>query len=101
MIPDFVHDIRAREPQRASLGQAVEQYLAAGGSIATLPYLAPRELNRAAEFNSSAPRVRGIAAESRSKKRAADQHAATFADLLQTLEAPHEQAQAEQHSHAG
>ena len=53
MIPDFVHDIRAREPQRA-----------------TLPYLAPRELARAPEFNSSAPRVRGIAAESRSKKRA-------------------------------
>lgn len=76
MIPDFVHDIRAREPQRASLGQAVEQYLAAGGSIATLPYLAPRELTRAPEFNSSAPRVRGIAAESRSKKRAADQHTA-------------------------
>jgi len=24
MIPDFQHDIRAREPQRASLGQAVE-----------------------------------------------------------------------------
>ena len=70
MIPDFQHDIRAREPQRASLGQAVEQYLAAGGSIATLPYLAPRELIRAAEFNSSAPRVRGISAESRSKKRA-------------------------------
>lgn len=101
MIPDFQHDIRAREPQRASLGQAVEQYLAAGGSIATLPYLAPRELTRPAEFNSSAPRVPGIAAESRSKKRAADKHAATFADLLQTLEAPHEQAQAEQHSRAG
>ena len=74
MIPDFVHDIRAREPQRASLGQAVEQYLAAGGSIATLPYLAPRELTRAAEFNSTAPRVRGIAAESRSKKRAQAAH---------------------------
>ena len=87
MIPDFQHDIRAREPQRASLGYAVEQYLAAGGSIATLPYLAPRELTRAAEFNSSAPRVRGIAAESRSKERAADQHAATFADLVKTLEA--------------
>ncbi|WP_278439515.1 hypothetical protein [Pseudomonas oryzihabitans] len=72
MIPDFVHDIRAREPQRASLGQAVEQYLAAGGSIATLPYLAPAELTRPAEFNSRAPRVRGIAAESRSKKRAQD-----------------------------
>jgi hypothetical protein len=97
MIPDFVHDIQDRDPQRASLGKAVEQYLAAGGSIATLPYLAPAELTRPAEFNSSAPRVRGIAAESRSKKRAADQHAATFADLLQTLEAPHEQAQAEQH----
>ena len=76
MIPDFVHDIQDRDPQRAKLGQAVEQYLAAGGSIATLPYLAPRELARAAEFNSSAPRVRGIAAESRSKKRAADQRAA-------------------------
>ncbi|ONN70699.1 hypothetical protein [Pseudomonas oryzihabitans] len=101
MIPDFKHDIQDRDSQRASLGQAVEQYLAAGGSIATLPYLAPRELTRAAEFNSSAPRVRGIAAESRSKKRAVDQHAAAFADLLQTLEAPHEQAQAEQHSRAG
>jgi len=73
MIPDFVHDIRAREPQRATLGQA--------------------ELTRPTEFNTRAPRVRGIAAESRSKKRAA-----TFADLLQTLEAPHEQAQAEQHA---
>lgn len=76
MIPDFQHDIRAREPQRASLGQAVEQYLAAGGRIATLPYRAPAELVRPAEFNSRAPRVRGIAAESRSKKRAADQRAA-------------------------
>ncbi|NMY89786.1 hypothetical protein [Pseudomonas oryzihabitans] len=102
MIPDFVHDIRAREPQRASLGQAVEQYLAAGGSIAALPYLAPREPTRAAEFNSSVPRVRGIAAKSRSKKRAADEHAATFPDLLQTPERPHEEAsQAEQHSRAG
>lgn len=98
MIPDFVHDIQERNQQRHKLDKAVEQYLAAGGSIATLPYLAPAELTRPAEFNSSAPRVRGIAAESRSKKRAADQHAATFADLLQTLEAPHEQAQAEQHS---
>lgn len=76
MIPDFKHDIQDRDPQRASLGQAVEQYLAAGGSIATLPYLAPAELTRPAEFNSRAPRVRGIAAESRSKKRAADQRAA-------------------------
>lgn len=75
MIPDFVHDIRAREPQRASLGQAVEQYLADGGKIIPLPYLAPRELTRAAEFNNSAPRVRGIAAESRAKKRVA--HEAT------------------------
>ena len=86
MIPDFVHDIQDRDPQRAKLGQAVEQYLAAGGSIATLPYLVSRELTRAPEFNSSAPRVRGIAADSRSKKRAADQHAATFADLLKTME---------------
>lgn len=70
MIPDFQHDIQDRDPQRAKLGQAVEQYLAAGGKIVSLPYLAPRELTRAAEFNSSAPRVRGIAAESRAKKRA-------------------------------
>lgn len=76
MIPDFQHDIQDRDPQRASLGQAVEQYLAAGGKIIPLPYLAPAELTRPTEFNSSAPRVRGIAAESRSKKRAADQRAA-------------------------
>lgn len=76
MIPLFAHDIAERNRERASLGQAVEQYLAAGGSIATLPYLAPAELTRPAEFNSRAPRVRGIAAESRSKKRAADQRAA-------------------------
>lgn len=69
MIPDFVHAIRAREPQRASLGQAVEQYLAAGGSIATVPYLATREFIRTAELNNSALRVQGIAADSRSKKR--------------------------------
>lgn len=76
MIPLFAHDIAERKRDRDNLGQAIKQYLAAGGSIATLPYLAPRELARAPEFNSSAPRVRGIAAESRSKKRAADQHAA-------------------------
>jgi len=58
MIPDFQHDIRAREPQRASLGQAVEQYLAAGGSIATPPYLAPRKLTRAAEVDTKAAQVR-------------------------------------------
>lgn len=97
MIPIFAHDIAERSRDRDWLDSKVDEYQAAGGSIATLPYLAPRELTRAAEFNSSAPRVRGIAAESRDKKRAADRHAATFADLLKTLERPHEQAQAEQH----
>ncbi|WP_158891955.1 MULTISPECIES: hypothetical protein [unclassified Pseudomonas] len=58
MIPDFVHDIRARKPQRATLGQAVEQYLAAGGSIATQPYLAPREMTRGAEVDTKAAQVR-------------------------------------------
>jgi len=101
MIPDFAHDIRAREPQRASLGLAVEQYLPAGGSVSVLPAHMPATPRIPKDYESSAPRVRGIAAESRSKKRAADKHAATFADLLQTLEAPHEQAQAEQHPRAG
>lgn len=102
MIPLFAHDIAERKDERDRLKGRVDEYLAGGGCIATLPYLAPRELTRAPEFNSSAPRVRGIAAESRSRKRAADQHAATFADLLQTLERPHEEAsQAEQHSSAG
>lgn len=76
MIPLFAHDIAERSRDRDWLDSKVDEYQAAGGSIATLPYLAPRELTRAAEFNSSAPRVRGIAAESRSKKRAADQQAA-------------------------
>lgn len=76
MIPLFAHDIAERKRERDWLKGRMDEYQAAGGSIATLPYLAPRELTRAAEFNSGAPRVRGIAAESRSKKRAADQHAA-------------------------
>lgn len=76
MIPLFAHDITERNRERDWLKGRMDAYQAAGGRIATLPYLAPRELTRAAEFNSSAPRVRGIAAESRSKKRAADQYAA-------------------------
>jgi|GEM_PF-2845704 len=70
MIPLFAHDIAERNRERDWLKGRMDAYQAAGGSIATLPYLAPRELTRAAEFNSSAPPVRGIAAESQAKKRA-------------------------------
>ena len=83
---------------RKDLERRVQQHLATGGSLSTLPYLARSKPRIPKDYQSEAPRVRGIAAEPRSKKRAADQHAATFADLLQTLEAPHEQAQAEQHA---
>jgi RNA 3'-terminal phosphate cyclase len=81
---------------RKDLERRVQQHLATGGSLSTLPYLARSKPRIPKDYQSEAPRVRGIAAESRAKKRAADRHATTFADLLKTLERPHEQAQAEQ-----
>lgn len=54
MIPLFAHDIAERNRERDRLKGRVDEYLAAGGKIIPLPYLAPRELTRAAEFNSSA-----------------------------------------------
>ncbi len=81
---------------RKDLERRVQQHLATGGSLSTLPYLARSKPRMPKDYQSEAPRVRGIAAESRAKKRGADRHATTFADLLKTLERPHEQAQAEQ-----
>jgi len=81
---------------RKDLERRVQQHLAAGGSLSTLPYLARSQPCMPKDYQSEAPRVRGIAAESRAKKRAADKHAITFSDLLRSLERPHEEAQAEQ-----
>lgn len=88
--------LERKADDRKDLERRVQKHLAAGGNVVPLPYLVRSKPRMPKDYQSEAPRVRGIAAESRAKKRAADKHATTFSDLLRSLERPHEEAQAEQ-----
>lgn len=57
---------------REELEEHVRKHLTAGGRVAILPYLARSQPRMPKDYQSQAPRVRGIAAESRSKKRTQD-----------------------------
>ncbi len=96
MMTHHTSALARKVDEREELEEHVRKHLAAGGNVVPLPYLARSKPRMPKDYQSEAPRVRGIAAESRAKKRAADKHASTFSDLLRSLERPHEEAQAEQ-----
>lgn len=96
MMTHHTSALERKDNDRKDLERRVQKHLATGGNVIPLPYLARSQPRMPKDYQSDAPRVRGIAAESRAKKRAADKHATTFSDLLRSLERPHEEAQAEQ-----
>ena len=94
MMTHHTSALARKVDDREELAEHVRKHLTAGGRVAILPYLARSQPRMPKDYQSDAPRVRGIAAESRAKKRAADKHATTFSDLLRSLERPNEEAQA-------
>lgn len=73
MMTHHTSALARRVNDREELEEHVRKHLTAGGRVAILPYLARSKPRMPKDYQSEAPRVRGIAAESRSKKRAADQ----------------------------
>lgn len=76
MMTHHTSALERKVDDREELEEHVRKHLTSGGHVAILPYLARSKPRMPKDYQSEAPRVRGIAAESRAKKRAADRREA-------------------------